>query len=76
MGQDAHPWPCIRLGLLSLVVYHVKDCHPGMYIRQGIVILGLISGKACHPGPYIGHRTHALCCIWGVGLPPLALHRV
>ena len=76
MGQDAHPWPYIRLGLLSLVLYQVKNCHSGFYIGHRIVILGRISGKTCHPGPYIGHRMHVLYSIWGVGFPPWALYQV
>ena len=75
MGQDAHPWPDIQLGLPSWVLYQVRNCHPGFYIGQRIVILVLISGKTYHPGPYIGHKTHVLCSIWGVGLPFLALYR-
>ena len=64
MGQDAHPWLYIQLGLPSWVLNQVRNCHPGFYNGQRIVILVLISGKTCHPGPYIGHRTHTLYIIW------------
>ena len=76
MGQDAHPWPYIQLGLPSWVLNQVRNCHPGFYIGQRIVILVLISGKTYHPGPYIGHSMHVLLSIWGVGLSPRALSSI